>query len=225
MSLFLLIFALFLLPVGPYAGTTTGRAKSPPCGSGSCSDNWTGTAGQTAPSHNTAWVDLLPGPGVLCANIRLTGTGSAGIISPTSSFSNGGCLYNTSSSDTAQIVMTAMNGGTLKFDCVRSIANSTQGYCVSPAYASGGNWGKISIQRNGTELFQAATGGPWPTNVNHTLKIVVTGTTTVTIAAYVDGVFAGSTTDSTPLALGHPSFYVVGTGSYSDLLFGAWQDH
>jgi hypothetical protein len=221
----LLFLLALMMPVGPFAGTVTGRPKTAPCVSGACSDTWTGPANQLATAHNTAWVDLFPS-GVPCSNIRLTGSGTAGILSPTSSFNNGGCLYNASSADTSQIVMLPMQGGTTKYVCARALTNVTQGYCGTPAYAGGGSWTKISIQKNGAEIAQAGTGAPWSIAVNHTVKIVTSGTSTVTVSVYMDGVLAGSTTDSSsPLPSGHPGFYVVGTGSYSDLLYGTWQDH
>lgn len=61
--------------------------------------------------------------------------------------------------------------------------------------------------------------------IDHVIKIVASGTSTVTLQFYVDGVLMATETDSTsPIQSGHPGFYVL-TGAYISLnLFDSWQD-
>jgi hypothetical protein len=222
--IFALGWMLFLgmRPVGPFAQATSGRPKQPACVSGSCTFDWSGPA-QPISTYNSSFADLSSAN---TANyLSLSGSGTVGV---NTDFRNGGALLQSSTSDTAQIIFSASAGATaglIKFVCVRADGTNA-GYCLEPCYNDGSNnWARICTEKNGVELHQGPISSYDP-KADHTAKIVASGTSTVTIEIYFDGVLVDTVTDSSsPLPAGHPGF---GTDAGSDLTqnqFGTFQDH
>ena len=131
-------------------------------------------------------------------------------------------MYSVLTSDTSQataIPTTITNQG---FVTVRG--DGTNWYGATFTVNSGGNWTSGNIYKSGV-TFLGNFSGSWSQATTHTLNIVASVTTTVTLTVYVDGVSAGSATDSTsPLpAGGHPGLMVV-TGDPT-LGWRLWQDY
>jgi hypothetical protein len=62
--------------------------------------------------------------------------------------------------------------------------------------------------------------------VSHTLALVASGTSTVTLSIYVDGVLKGTVTDSTsPYTVAGSGFGLQGDGTVADSIVNEWQDY
>jgi hypothetical protein len=74
-------------------------------------------------------------------------------------------------------------------------------------YLGGGNCGTISA------------------TASHTLTLVASGTSTVTLSIYVDGVLKGTVTDSSsPYTVSGSGFGLQGDGTPADSIVNEWQD-
>ncbi len=199
----LLVLLLLLFSVGPFAGTT-GRPKSPPCVTGSCSDNFAGPSGQPLATHNTAWVTVNATAPV--TNLVLSGTGYVSLVNFNAI---GGGLQSSTASDIGQIVLAPTGGAaySMRRICVRATANVSSGYCV---YLCGGvgtaTNDSACIGRSGTMVQQGAIVN-FPTNVAHTLRVVYAAGV---VTGYVDGTQRVQYTDASPLAAGHPAILAQG---------------
>jgi hypothetical protein len=61
---------------------------------------------------------------------------------------------------------------------------------------------------------------------SHTLRLVASGTSTVTLSVYVDGVLQGTVTDSSsPYTVAGPGFGLQGDGTAADSVVSEWQDY
>lgn len=202
-----------------------GTPKAAACVSGSCSDNFVGPASQLLATHNNFWVSISSSNPV--SNLALTGSGSVQVSG--SPWNTAGAVFAYSSSDTAQITFKAAPFGTIDLDrrvCVRAVPNVTDGYCFQLGYQSGtvSGWDRVVIRKSGAGVAEGSSTG-WLYNADHTLRIVASGTTTVTVTAYVDGVVAGTYTDTTsPLGPGSPGFILIGQGHIEDLIAAQFQD-
>jgi hypothetical protein len=177
-------------------------------------------------THNAVWQNYTSSYPV--ANFALIGGGVVQVVA--NPFNSAGALLGCSTSDTFQIVLQAAsstaNFNLAKYGCVRAQSGGTSGYCGSPCFSDGsGNWGRVCIFKNGSLFFQSGLSS-YVVQANHTLKITASGTSTVTLNLFMDGTNVGTTTDSSsPIASGHPMFYMGGDGTNADNQFGAVQDH
>jgi len=218
----------FLLPAVLFAPIIIGTGHravftpAPSCTSGACQDSFVGVAGTTLNAHDTNWKDYSSG--VQASNIALSGSGAAHCCSDGNSFHVGGGYYNSSTSDTSQLVILPYTDGAVaKSPCVRGDGVTTTGYCIGFGNGSAGNWTKVSF--SGTSSFMAIDGS-WSQSVNHTLKISASGTGTVGLTVTVDGTSLGTFTDTgSTKDAGHPGFYIAGNGNDADNYVGPWQDH
>ena len=188
-----------------------------PSGSGSCVDNFTGASGTILPTYNSRWV-LAGGTN----SISTTGVNSAQISGSASSV----YYYSGSTSDTSQITAAPSSTtiGYEKLTCVR-VSSGIAGYCVGFSAASGGNYATCYVMKN----FRYLGGGNCSTvsaTASHTLGLVASGVSTVTLSVYVDGVLQGTVTDSSsPYTVSGSGFGLQGDGTPADSTVNEWQDY
>lgn len=195
------------------------------CTSGACSDSFAGTAGTML---TTPWVeeDVATSPG-----LHLTGSGTVQMTPNGAGYAE--AIYQNSTSDTSQvtIVPPSLNGDLERGPCVRMQATgaytSDNGYCVM-VLVSGGYGSTVRFYKQFVGVTTATIGTPLDMSISHTVKIVASGTSTVTVSAYCDGTLVGSYTDSSsPLGSGHPGFQDNATNgeTVSQTTISSWQDH
>jgi len=188
-----------------------------PTGSGSCVDNFTGTSGTLLPAYNSLWV-LAGGTN----SIYTTGSNGAQI----SANANAVYYYSASTSDTSQITV-APSSTTIsnaELACVR-VSGSIAGYCVGFSAVSSGNYSTCNVVKNFNYL-GAGSCGTVSATTSHTLGLVASGVSTVTLSVYVDGVLQGTVTDnSSPYTVAGAGFGLQGDGTPADSTVNEWQDY
>ena len=188
-----------------------------PTGSGSCFDVFAGASATPLPTYNSKWV-LAGGTN----SIYTTGIDSAQISGSASSV----YYYTASTSDTAQITAAPSSTtiGYEKLACVR-VSSGIAGYCVGFNAVSSGNYATCYVMKN----FKYLGGGSCGTvsaTATHTLGLVASGTTTVSLSVYVDGVLKGTVTDSSsPYTVAGSGFGLQGDGIPADSTVNEWQDY
>jgi hypothetical protein len=188
-----------------------------PTGSSSCFDNFTGPAGTALPAYNSSWV-LAGGTN----STYTTGSNSAQISGSASAV----YYYTASTSDTSQITVAPSNTtiGYEKLACVR-VSAGIPGYCLGFSAVSSGNYTNCYVMKN----FKYLNGGNCGTisaTATHTLGLVASGTSPVTLSVYVDGVLKGTMTDSSnPNTVPGSGFGLQGDGTPSDSTVNEWQDY
>jgi hypothetical protein len=198
-----------------YAGSSPAPNQCP-TGSGSCVDNFTGSSGTLLPTYNSKWT-LAGGTN----SIYTTGANSAEISGSASAV----YYYSASASDTAQITLASSSTtiGYAKLACVR-VSAGIPGYCVGFSAVSSGNYTACYVMKN----FKYLGGGNCGTisaTASHTLTLVASGTSTVTLSIYVDGVLKGTVTDSSsPYTVSGSGFGLQGDGTPADSIVNEWQD-
>ncbi|MGD0680878.1 MAG: chitobiase/beta-hexosaminidase C-terminal domain-containing protein [Terracidiphilus sp.] len=203
--------------VGSAAYTINIPAIQCPSGSGSCSENFTGASGTLLPAYNSKWV-LAGGTN----SIYTTGANSAQVSGSASSV----YYYSASSSNTSQITLAPSSTtiGYEKLACVR-VSGGIAGYCVGFSAASSGNYSACYVMKN----FKYLDGGSCGTvsaTATHTLALVASGTSTVSLSVYVDGVLKGTVTDSSnPYTVAGSGFGLQGDGTPADSTINEWQDY
>jgi hypothetical protein len=192
-------------------------ANGCPTGSGSCVDNFTGSSGTLLPTYNSKWT-LAGGTN----SIYTTGSNSAEVSGAASAV----YYYAASTSDTAQITLAPSNTtiGYEKLACVR-VSAGVPGYCAGFSSVSSGNYSACYVMKN----FKYLGGGNCGTisaTVSHALTLVASGTSTVTLSIYVDGVLKGTVTDSSsPYTVSGSGFGLQGDGTPADSIVNEWQDY
>jgi hypothetical protein len=188
-----------------------------PSGSGSCSDSFTGASGTSLPTYNSKWV-LVTGN----SPIYTTGSNSAEIAGT----GIAEYYYSASTSETSQITV-APSSTTINYEklaCVR-VSSGVSGYCVGFSKVSGGSYATCYVMKD----FGYKGGGGCAAvsaTVSHTLRLVASGTTTVTLSVYVDGVLQGTVTDSSsPHTVAGSGFGLQGDGTPADSAVSEWQDY
>jgi hypothetical protein len=180
-------------------------------------DNFTGASGTSLPTYNSQWV-LAGGVNA----ISTTGSNSAQISASNSAV----YYYSASTSDTSQITAAPSSTtiGYEKLACVR-VSSGIPGYCVGFSAVSSGNYASCYVMKN----FRYLGGGNCGTvsaTVAHTLALVASGTSTVTLSIYVDGVLKGTVTDnSSPYTISGSGFGLQGDGTPADSTVNEWQDY
>jgi hypothetical protein len=188
-----------------------------PTGSGSCVDQFTGASGTTLSSYNSQWV-LAGGTGA----IYTTGSDSAEIAGTSTAV----YYYTGSSSETSQITAAPSSAtiGYEKLACVR-VSAGIPGYCVGFSAVSSGNYTACYVMKD----FKYLGGGNCGTvsaTASHTLGLTASGTSTVTLSVYLDGVLKGTVTDSSsPHTVAGSGFGLQGDGTPADSAVNEWQDH
>jgi hypothetical protein len=188
-----------------------------PTGSGSCFDNFTGPAGAALPAYNSSWV-LAGGTN----SAYTTGSNSAQVSGNASSV----YYYSASTSDTSQITVAPSSTtiGYEKLACVR-VSAGIPGYCLGLSAVSNGNYTNCYVMKN----FKYLNGGNCGTvsaTATHTLALVASGTSPVTLSVYVDGVLKGTMTDSSsPITAAGSGFGMQGDGTSADSTVYEWQDY
>jgi len=186
-------------------------------GSGSCVDNFTGASGTLLPAYNSEWV-LAAGTN----SIYTTGSNSAQI----SGTAGAVYYYSASTSDTSQITV-APSSITVNYEklaCVR-VSSGASGYCVGFSAVSSGNYSTCYVMKNFKFLGGGGCGSISAT-VSHTLRIVASGSSTVSLSVYVDGTLQGTLTDSSsPITKAGSGFGLQGDGTPADSTVTKWQDY
>ncbi|MGA3161761.1 MAG: chitobiase/beta-hexosaminidase C-terminal domain-containing protein [Terracidiphilus sp.] len=192
-------------------------ASGCPTGSGSCVDNFTGASGTLLPTYNSKWV-LASGTNA----IYTTGANSAQISGSASAV----YYYSASTSDTSQITVAA-SSTTINYEklvCVR-VSSGISGYCVGFSAVSSGNYTNCYVMKNFKYLGGGGC-GTIPATASHTLGLVASGITTVSLSVYVDGVLKGTLTDSSsPNTIAGSGFGLEGDGTPADSTVDEWQDY
>jgi hypothetical protein len=187
-----------------------------PSGSGTCVDHFTGPSGLLLPLYNSQWV-LAGGTN----SIYTTGSNSAQI-----SGWNSAVYYNSAStSDTSQITVAPSSTtiGYEKLACVR-VSSGIAGYCVGFSAVSNGYYSTCYVAKN-FKYLEGGSCGTVSATATHTLGLVASGTSPVTLSVYVDGVLQGTVTDSSsPYTVAGSGFGLQGDGAPSDSTVNEWQD-
>jgi hypothetical protein len=217
------IEAMATAPVYLQSATTSAvyiinmAASGCPTGSGSCVDNFTGASGTLLPTYNSKWV-LAGGTN----SIYTTGANSAQISASASAV----YYYTASTSDTSQITVAASNT-TVNYEklaCVR-VSSGVSGYCVGFSAASSGNYTNCYVTKN-SKYLGGGSCGTISATASHTLGLVASGVTTVSLSVYVDGVLKGTLTDSSsPNTIAGSGFGLQGDGTPADSTVNEWQDY
>ncbi len=185
-------------------------------GSGTCTDAFNGSAGLSLSSYNPAWVKIKG-----TADVLTTGQGSVAIDSRAYAY----YAYSTSTSDVSQITVPAVgaSGNYARSACVRMVSG-VGGYCVGFGGTANGNYYNCYVEKGGSAIGSGSC-GLVPASVSHTLAIVASGSSSVNLDIYVDGVRSGSVTDSNqPLTSPRPGFSLIGDGLGANIQATAWQD-
>jgi hypothetical protein len=186
-------------------------------GSGSCVDNFTGASGTALFTYNSQWV-LAGGNGT----IYTTGSNSAEIAGTSTAV----YFYTGSASETSQITAAPSSTtiGYEKLACVR-VSAGIPGYCVGFSAVSNGNYTACYVMKD----FKYMGGGNCGTvsaTASHTLGLVASGTSTVTLSVYLDGVLKGTVNDSSsPHTVAGSGFGLQGDGTPADSAVNEWQDY
>jgi hypothetical protein len=200
-----------------YLGTKSTVANTSPngctSGSGSCFDTFSGATGMDLVTYNPSW-SKVSGSGAAFT----TGSNATAIGSGLYAF----YAYLPSRSETSQVTV-APSTSTDSYSrdaCVR-VSSGVAGYCVGFGGASSGFYSNCYIEKGGQYVGNGSC-GPVNSTTSHTLALVASGTSTVTLAVYVDGTYTGSVTDSSqPYTVAGSGFGLV--GGASDATF--WQDY
>jgi hypothetical protein len=195
----------------------TPPASECPTGSGSCVDNFTGASGMTLSAYNSQWV-LAGGTGT----IYTTGSDSAEIAGTSTAV----YYYSSSSSETAQITAAPSSTaiGYEKLACVR-VSAGIPGYCVGFSAVSNGNYTACYVMK-GFKYLGGGNCGTVSASASHSLGLTASGTSTVTLSVYLDGVLKGTVTDSSsPYTVVGSGFGLQGDGTPADSAVNEWQDH
>jgi hypothetical protein len=188
-----------------------------PNGSGSCFDVFAGASGTLLPAYNSKWV-LVGGTNL----IYTTGVDSAQVSGSASAV----YYYSASTSDTSQITAAPSSTtiGYEKLACVR-VSSGIGGYCVGFSAVSNGNYTACYVMKN----FKYLGGGSCGTvsaTATHTLGLVASGISPVSITVYIDGVQKGTVTDSSnPYTVAGSGFGLQGDGTSADSTVNEWQDY
>ncbi|MGI4755725.1 MAG: chitobiase/beta-hexosaminidase C-terminal domain-containing protein [Janthinobacterium lividum] len=204
-----LLFALVLVIQSSAQGSCPG-------GTGTCSDRFTGPAATTLSSYNSAWVKIKGS-----SDAYTTGVGTVAI--PGSTFAYYG--YATSSSDASQITVQPSNttNSYAREACVRLTAG-LGGYCVGFGGVSGGTYSNCYIEKTGQYL-GSGNCGTISATVSHTLALVVSNKSPLTLDVYLDGVRTASVSDGGQALTAQKSgFGLTGDGVAANSQATAWQD-
>ncbi len=186
-------------------------------GSGTCADAFS-SGGTITPlsTYSSSWLKLQG-----TADAYTTGNNSIA-ISGTNYASYG---FASSIADVSQITIAPSATQTFyaREACVRLGSNG--GYCVGFGAVSNGTYNGCYIAKSGQYLGNAGCGALSATN-SHSLAITATGTTSVALRVYVDGVQTGTVTDTAgTYTTGRPGLVLIGDGTPANSQILNWQDY
>lgn len=182
------------------------------------SDLFTGVDGTLLATHNPAWGNM--GATYLVSNVSIASNQARGAV-----YIFSGARHTTSSSDISQFVAKSYTTtGTQKRPHVRA-SSTSRGYSFKMGNPSGLNFRNIEIEKDGAYFKECAMPDKICTS-DHTLKITASGTSSVTITAYVDGEQMCQAVDSSsPIMSGNPGFSILGDGVPAGNNIDDWQDY
>lgn len=183
-------------------------------------DSFTASNGTALATYSSCWSSLVQSQGdvahceIQSNEVRPTGDGQVCAT-----------MYNLAS-DTASITFTPFTDGNFhKKICVSAGLDSgsdKSGYCALFSAATGGNWTAMDVVKAGGAYgFFCTVTGTVSQASNATVKIVRSGTTTVTVTVSVNGTpWTGTCSDTsgTRYGTGNPGFGVSGDFSGTTLL-------
>jgi len=154
---------------------------------------------------------------------------SGNALTPTAAYAKAGGFHSASTSDISQIVFKGQSAADIaRYLTVRTNTDSI-GYAIQLGYPSVTDWRQISFFKNGIQIGTSQTISPtMPFATDHTFRLVASGTDPVTLSVYIDGSVTAAATmiDSTsPIASGHPGFYINTGSSTTNEFFDSWQDY
>jgi hypothetical protein len=201
--------------------TTSTTTTTLPAGN---SDTFTDTNGTLLATHNSEWVLMTAEFAAMADCVIQSNTAQT-----SNDWSYCSTMYDSSSSDISQILVKAYtNANNWKAVCVRGgggSASNRTGYCARFGSGSGGNWTSVGITKDNGFL-DAISSLSYSQASDHTLRIVASGTSPVTLTISVNGSSIGSVQDaSSPIASGKPGFYIVGDGDAATTAMDDWQDY
>ena len=188
-----------------------------PTGSGSCYDTFAGAAGTALSAYNPNWA-LLSGS---WGPMDTTGANSV-TLSTADSWAQ--YSYSASTSEVSQITVPTSNDTNGVYTRAACVRGGGSGYCVSFGAVSGGNYTTAYVAKNSGYL--GSVGVSIPATTTHNLGIVASGTSTVTLSLYVDGVLKGTVTDSSgsPILTLGPGIQMRFPTVLADSTISGWQD-
>jgi hypothetical protein len=187
------------------------------------SDTFTGADDTPLATHDAAWASV--NATYVVGNFEIWGNACR----TTGTFSTAGARRTDSTEDTSEAVLPAQT--TADTAIVRAVAvrldGTTRGYAIRFRTASGSNWTRASLVKNGTFVADFGS-GTWAMNAAHTLKIVAEQSgANVILHGYVDGpeIGTGITDSTSPYSSGlNPGFWVAGNGTIANNTFDDWTD-
>ena len=187
------------------------------------SDAFTGSAVALA-THNSAWADADASYSV--SVLALDGSGHC---IPVHAYDDGGARYTSSTSDISQITISARTTSTPYWMGPIVRANgTTRGYSLRLYTADGITYTGATVS-NGDTTLASADGLSISTSTTHALRLVASGTGTVSVTGYVDGTQVITVSDvpsntPTPLGPGNPGFLVSNATAAASQVLDNWQD-
>lgn len=186
------------------------------------SDAFTGADDTALATHDANWGDANSTYTV--ANMEIISNRAQ----PTGNYSQGGARYTTSTSDTVQMVyIGGRSGAGGAFNACFVRGNGTVlGYSVALGGESGGNWTEAKVYKNLSNQLGTSISGSWAQASDHTIRIVASGTTTVTLTVSIDDIEIGSRQDTTDTyESGNPGFFAYPDGTMANSIFDDFQDY
>jgi hypothetical protein len=182
-------------------------------------DNFTDSNDVGLETHDANWTSIS-------ATYKVT---NLEIISNTvrheGAWQSSGAYYAASSVDTSQIIFKAGTNGTALRQVAVRCATNQRGYALNLGVISGGNYTTAHINKNGSWFATPASGQTWSVTADHTVKITVSGTSTVIIDTWVDGSALTQKSDSSsPIGAGSPGFFTDELGTIAEGIFDDWTD-
>lgn len=183
------------------------------------SDTFTDSNDVALETHNNLWASTVSP--YIVTNLEIYNNQ----LQVESNGRSAGARYTGSTSDICQITLKAQTTGYVYRNVGVRMSDSTSGYSLRLTQISGGNFTYLQVFKGTSPLGNLSTTGNWSTSADHVVRIVVSGTSTVTIEGYVDGDKVGTNIQdsSSPLGSGNPGIWmleIAQTGSY----FDDWQD-
>lgn len=186
-------------------------------GSGTCTDAFT-SGGTIAPlsTYNSSWVKVQG-----TADAYTTGDNSIAISGSNYAYYS----FTPSSADVSQITVAPSTTQSFyaRQACVRLTSNGA--YCVGFGSVSNGVYAGCYLAKGGQFIGNAGCGSLSATT-SHSLALIATGTNSVALSVYVDGVQTGTVTDSAaPYTTGRPGLALLGDGNAANSQILNWQDY
>lgn len=194
------------------------------------SDSFTNSDGTALSTHDSNWVDVDSTYNV--GNLEINSNRAEG----TGVWVLGGAIYSNGQGADQESEMVLVGGGNqvtddrhigCRMDNGRT-APATRGYSALLGGGDGTEWDTVFLNKSGGWLATVTTtGGPWAYADDHTIKLTVSGSSTVTLSVEVDSSSVGSdkTDSSSPHTDGEPGFYINDSGTIANYRVDDWTDN